>query len=139
MRIKIDGIGAPIKKMIADKLVASNVPGCLGNMCPKIIEATINIEESAVLRIQESIKKELVEIDNIVDVLIDDKNKFLDYSKYALTKEGFDKISGIKESSVEEYVNQVIMCTQCKYVDVCNKLTQNYIMNIYIKVLEQRA
>ncbi len=52
-----------------------------------------------------------------------------------LTKEGLDYIESYKERRAQEYVEHVTGCLTCELIDVCYKLTKNFLTLVRLEGL----
>jgi len=127
--INIDKVGGGLDKLIMDKLSEKELPSCLGNMTPPLLSRIINVDDSIVFKPKSSVAKEQV-IENaaaIVVTRIDDLDDDLKGTDLVLTKEGLDYIEDYKERRAQEYVDHVSNCVACDLIDICYKLTKNFL------------
>ena len=72
----------------------------------------------------------LVRVDDLIDNDLEDTD-------LVLTKEGSDYIERYKERKAQDYVDHVCRCTKCDLIDVCYKLTKNFLMLVKLERLFQ--
>ena len=129
IRINLDGVGTPIDKLITNKLSNLDLPGCFGKMTLPILKKEVIVDDreynilypTKTLPVSERISPE-----NIISGT--------DIKEFSITKESIKKINKIKEDRTNEYVSRISDCLNCKYSDICSKLTLNYLISISILI-----
>lgn len=142
--INIDKIGKGLDAMIIEELENNKLPPCLGNMTPPLLSRVINVDDSIVFKPKSSVPDEQVirKASEIIVKDVDDVHqvdpKFLNDIEgvdLVLTKEGLDYIEDYKEKRAHQYVEHVSGCLTCELIDVCYKLTKNFLALVRLEGL----
>lgn len=131
MNINIDAIGDKIDTLISKKLEDKGYPNCLGKMCPPIIECDISIPDKEIVKVKNSISKEEVIEADLLNLMT--SKTAIDYKNFTLSRGGIEQINKYKDDISSIYVEAVIKCTSCKFREVCDQLTKNYLMTLYLR------
>ena len=117
-------VGTSLETIIQAKMAERNLPGCLGYMFPSIMSKFIETEDTELLALTESLKDDEKVIVDMKEFIV---SGITDTTKLCLTKTGLEKIEKAKIETAILYVDKLKKCTECQYVDVCHRLTQNYL------------
>lgn len=120
--------------IINNLLTQAALPPCLGTMTPKLLKANVEVEETELFVLKDSVDpSELTDIcyNDIVEVSFNAMlNK--EHANKFLTKEGLKRIEEYKQAQAAEHVAKLVNCTKCRLVDVCYKLTSLYMEAIQL-------
>jgi hypothetical protein len=130
IKVNIDSIGKRVDEYIEEKISTSGFPSCLGSMVPPIISKQVFFDEALILTEKEAVSEK--------EILYSDISKIVDVeSTYSqnkvITKNKAKTIENYKEERANKYAEQVLGCCNCTFVEVCNKLTNNYLKVISIQ------
>jgi hypothetical protein len=122
--INVDVVTPTLEGLIEEVAKEQGIPECLGDMVPPLLGKDISVEDTKVFKVKNSIPTEEWERDDLINFV---KSTY-DCDNKVLTNKGADHIIKIKRKMAEAYVNKIKKCVTCKYIDVCDKLTKNYMM-----------
>ena len=130
--INVKLLNIDMEKYIKEGLSVKGYPSCLGCMIPPVVEDTPEVELNALFKEVDSIDSiNIMDISpmSIVPEHHSDKVKGL-----IISKDSFSVIHEEMQNKAKHYVEEVIKCTSCKHVDVCFKLTSNYLKIIELSL-----
>lgn len=144
--INLNKFGKTINALINEGLKKKNIPECFANMVPPIVENFLDVEDTSVFSSKDITPGILTAIENISPIIVEDneveifkKNKksTRHNSNFVLTRERLDELDKIKTKRASDYVDQVTRCITCPHVDLCYKLTVNYVRAITLEQQER--
>ena len=124
IRVNLSAVGTDLGTIIEAKLAERQLPGCLGNMIPPILSKLLDVENTEILAKTLSLKDEEKVIADMKELVIASS---VDISDMSLTKIGLEKLENTKIHLATVYADRLSKCVTCEIVDVCNKLTTNYL------------
>lgn len=132
--IKIDAIGKSLDNYVKDELADVGLPNCIGSMIPPLLNRIVQMDLGNLFQPRSAVEDgDIVgKCDNLI-VGADAEDLETDAIDKVLTKNGRDYIEDYKKKKSHEYVTQVAKCTGCEYIDVCYKLTRNYLQLIQLE------
>jgi hypothetical protein len=129
--INIDAVGDSTNDIVDKSLHSEDIKPCFGNMIPPLLERMVEIDDEEILAITKSQPEENF------DTTVDLKNLIVlsnsPYEDKSLTIAGRTKIEKFKYGRVSAYITQLKLCKSCEDVDVCDKLTRNYLTLISLE------
>lgn len=137
VEVNVNAIGTTIDEHIEINLIQAAMPACLGSMIPPIIKRQVPFDEVSILIEREAISEKEVGSSNVAEIINADP---LFYKNKVVTKAGVKKIEDYKIKLAKDYTEQLLKCCSCKYVEVCDKLTKNYLKIISVQeMVKQQA
>jgi len=134
--IKSEKTGVAVDALIRKKLKDKKLPECLGNMSPPLVSNVVEVEDT-VFKVKGSIPEENIVLSRVHDIVVYRKyDTDIKYNRYILDINGEQLIENTKEEAASSYVDHLVACSTCKWVDLCNKLTGHYLQTI--KLLEEK-
>jgi hypothetical protein len=137
IRIDTDLVGETLSNRIDSKLSKADLPICIGNMSPPIVNSEMPFNLEDIVKHRQAIRPEEIAYDAIFplvtsalgelnrDLVIDNAGKFL--------------IEQRKEEISVIYAKHIADCVQCNHTDLCNKLTIHYIETVKLSLLNRIA
>ena len=130
IKVNVDAIGTPLDEHVENKLTSSGLPTCLGSMIPPIITRQVSFEDLDILVDKEAISEK--------ETVVSDVSKVIDadatcYHGKVIGKNGVEQVEKYKVERAGKYIEQLVKCCSCTYVNVCDKLTKNYLRVISIQ------
>jgi hypothetical protein len=120
--INLDKLNPSFNQLVSQKLKEAGLPGCFGLMTLPLIPETEKFEDSDLLITTKTVGREQIATTELSS-FIDGSEALLEGK--ALSIPGFKKLISRKEAIVTSYVDQAILCSKCKFTEVCNMLTKN--------------
>jgi hypothetical protein len=130
VKVKIDAVGTPLDTYIEKNLTQVGLPTCFGSMIPPIIKRQVLFDDLSILKDREAVSENQIAVDDISEI-VDGAKTYC--SKRVMDKKGVEKIEEYKEKRAEKYTAQLLKCSQCKFIDICDKLTNNYLRVISVQ------
>jgi len=131
--ISLTALDIDIDKHIKDNLTTKGFPSCLGCLYPPIVEYDPEVELTDLFVEPESVDSyNIMKINpqNVVPVDHVDKVK-----NTVISKDSYDKVVKQVVFTADHYAASLIECaTNCKYVEICHKLTTNYLKLVEISL-----
>lgn len=110
--------GQTLDEIVKEKLKKAKLPECLGDMCPPIISKKVSVSADNIIKHRKAIPQENIsgalEGDQLLSDMVVDVN-------------GQEYLKQYKEGLATKYVERLVSCTQCMYIDLCDKLTTHYL------------
>lgn len=125
IKINVDAVGRKIDDCVESSLIGKDLPLCLGTMYPPVIQRVADFDSKILLIHIDAIPVDERVIEDITELTLD--NNMFNGLKYTLTKQGLKDIEKYKKERAKSYADQLSKCVVCKMVDVCFKLTSNYL------------
>lgn len=134
VEIKIDALNPKLDSLIEKGLEEAGLPSCLGNMIPPIMVRMIEVEDAEFFSNRNTISPQ--------EIGMEDTSKLvrlpMTNTNMVLTIEGLKKLQEYKESRAKVYIEHIKKCSNCDKVDLCYKLTTNYLKMISLELNNQR-
>ena len=124
VRVNLSAVGTDLGTIIEAKLGERQLPGCLGNMIPPILSKLLDVEDTEIFAKASSLKDEEKAEADMKELVVASST---DVSDMSLTKVGLEKLENTKIHLATVYADRLNKCVSCPLVDVCNKLTTNYL------------
>jgi hypothetical protein len=132
--VDIDAIGLKLDSLVEQRLAEEGLPICFGNMVPPILVRTLSMEDTEVLKPKGSIPADQVAVEVVNDIVVGAESKEkIRKTDLVLTKVAAEEINEYKKDRAERYVKQLVGCSNCNLVDVCDRLTKNYLKFIEVE------
>lgn len=127
----VDKCGRSLDEHIKELLNKEALPTCLGCMMPPVVSRVAEFEVDDIVAIKEGCAPEEQALQKPQDILHFSSER--EISKYVIKKSALNIIEDYKALHAKMYADQIIRCTSCKHVDVCDKLTNNYLRAIELR------
>jgi len=132
--INIDAIGESLDSLVEKQLIEHDLPKCFGNMVPPILLRIMSMEDTEILKPRGSVTIDQIAVEHIDELVIGTEAKEqIKNTDLVLIKDAEEEINEYKKNRAAKYVNQLVDCASCPCVDVCDKLTKNYLKFIEIE------
>jgi len=132
--VNVDAVGTSLDTLVEQYLTELSIPVCFGNMIPPILLRTIVIDDIELFKPRGSVSSDAVAIEHIEDCIVGAESKDrIRKSDLILTKEGEAEILEYKKGKAAKYVEQLVRCQSCDLIDICDRLTKNYLKFIEVE------
>jgi len=138
IKINVNAIGTSIESYIEKYLKDKKIPSCFGNMIPPLLLHEMDYDIEDILCVTKNTPPENIDPTVLSKLIVKATGKLpvpSYLSKYALHINGAMKIEQHKKDLAKKYVQKIIRCIDCKYIDTCSKLTLHYISTL--KLIER--
>jgi len=129
--LKLNNIGKPLNELLEERLKLEGLPTCFGHMSPPFVKNTIKIDSDKFVKISFNIpianKVEEMHLPDVINI-----PECLNSKKFALDKEGKNKIESIKTILINNYVEHVCKCIKCTQQESCYRITTCYLLSLQI-------
>jgi len=125
--VDIRQISPSYDEVINQLLTDYGLPSCLGNMIPPLLKNFIEFDSSEILEIEDGLPQEEIYTKDLASLITSD-NSFFDDK--VLTHKGQKFLQKYKITRATLYANQLKKCVDCSHIDVCSKLTYNYLITL---------
>lgn len=131
IKIKINNIGKHSDKYIEETLIQQDLPSCLGRLGIPVVYEIVPFDSDFLLKNKHTIQEE--------DIVINDISKIVSSAMDAdiltdmvLDTQGRDVVETYKQKLAQNVVDQLSKCVKCEYIEICHKITQNYLSTLRI-------
>lgn len=137
IKVNIDFITPSLEDSLREELVSLDLPDCLGSCYSPVINRYIEVEETSILELTKAIPEEEVvikDLEQLKSIIFTSETILVGKS---LTKEGLSLLAIKKKSLVKDAAQKLKKCIDCKYFDMCFKLTTNFLELLKINISSQ--
>jgi len=130
--VNLKKLDIDVDQHIKDSLKKNGFPPCLGCMYPPLVEYEPNIEIHDLFVAPESVDSiNIMKINTSLLVPAQHTDKV---RNTVISKNSFSKVNSQIIDTAEHYADSIIKCVKCSHIEVCDKLTKNYLKLVEISL-----